>query len=78
MQYLDEAKENATGVSKASAGLNAQALQSATQTTVQNTISSAQGRTELICRHFAESGMKPLFKIINNLVVMHSQEPGNV
>ncbi len=75
LQYLDEAKENATGVSKASAGLNAQALQSATQTAVQNTISSAQGRTELICRHFAESGMKPLFKIINNLVVMHSQEP---
>lgn len=74
LQYLDEVKENATGVSKASAGLNAQALQSATQTAVQNTISSAQGRTELICRHFAETGMKPLFRIINNLVTMHSQE----
>lgn len=74
LQYLDEAKENATGVSKASAGLNAQALQSATQTAVQNTISSAQGRTELICRHFAETGMKPLFKILNNLITMHSQE----
>ena len=74
LQYLDEVKENATGVSKASAGLNAQALQSSTQTAVQNTISSAQGRTELICRHFAESGMKPLFRIINNLVTMHSQE----
>ena len=74
LQYLDEVKENATGVSKASAGLNAQALQSATQTAVQNTISSAQGRTELICRHFAETGMKPLFKIINNLIALHSQE----
>ena len=74
LQYLDEVKENATGVSKASAGLNAQALQSATQTAVQNTISSAQGRTELICRHFAETGMKPLFRILNNLVTLHSQE----
>jgi len=74
LQYLDEVKENATGVSKASMGLNADALQSSTKSAVAQTISSAQGRIELICRHFAETGMKPLFKIINNLVCLHSQE----
>ena len=53
--YLDESKENRTGVSKASAGLNADALQSSTKAAVAATMSGAQGRIELICRHFAES-----------------------
>jgi len=71
LSYLDEAKENRTGVSKASAGLNADALQSSTQTAVAATMSGAQGRVELICRHFAEGGMKELFKLVNSLVIKH-------
>ncbi len=69
--YLDEAKENRTGVSKASAGLNADALQSSTSQAVSATMSGAQGRVELICRHFAEGGLKDMFKIVNNLVIKH-------
>ena len=69
--YLDESKENRTGVSKASAGLNADALQSSTKTAVSATMSGAQGRIELICRHFAEGGMKDLFGLVNNLVIKH-------
>ena len=69
--YLDEAKENRTGVSKASAGLNADALQSSTSQAVSATMSGAQGRIELICRHFAEGGLKDMFKIVNNLVIKH-------
>ena len=69
--YLDEAKENRTGVSKASAGLNADALQSSTSAAVSATMSGAQGRIEIICRHFAEGGMKQLFKITNNLIIKH-------
>ena len=69
--YLDEAKENRTGVSKASAGLNADALQSSTSSAVTATMSGAQGRIELICRHFAEGGLKDMFKIVNNLVIKH-------
>jgi len=69
--YLDESKENRTGVSKASAGLNADALQSSTKAAVAATMSGAQGRIELICRHFAEGGLKFLFKIVNNLVIKH-------
>ena len=71
--YLDEAKENRTGVSKASAGLNAEALQSTTKAAVSATMSGAQGRVELICRHFAEGGMKELFNLVNNLVVKHQE-----
>ena len=69
--YLDEAKENRTGVSKASAGLNAEALQSTTSAAVTATMSGAQGRVELICRHFAEGGLKEMFKTVNNLVIKH-------
>jgi hypothetical protein len=69
--YLDESKENRTGVSKASAGLNADALQSSTKAAVAATMSGAQGRIELICRHFAEGGLKDMFKIVNNLVIKH-------
>jgi hypothetical protein len=69
--YLDESKENRTGVSKASAGLNADALQSSTKSAVSATISAAQGRIELICRHFAENGLKNLFKLVNNLIIKH-------
>ena len=69
--YLDESKENRTGVSKASAGLNAEALQSTTSAAVTATMSGAQGRVELICRHFAEGGLKAMFKTVNNLVIKH-------
>ena len=73
LQYLDEQKENRTGVSKASAGLNADALQSSTKTAVAATMSAAQGRIELICRHFAE-GMKDLFGLINNLSIKNQDK----
>ena len=74
LSYLDEAKENRTGVSKASAGLNADALQSSSASAVAATMSGAQGRVELICRHFAD-GMKDLFKLVNNLVIKHQDQP---
>ena len=74
MQYLDSLKEDRTGVSKAAAGLNADALQSSTKTAVTATVSAAQGRVELICRHLAEGGMKSLFKLINHLVIKQDHE----
>ena len=77
LSYLDEAKENRTGVSKASAGLNADALQSSSASAVAATMSGAQGRVELICRHFAD-GMKDLFKLVNSLVVKHQDQPDMV
>jgi len=72
--YLDQQVENRTGTSKAAAGLNADALQSSTKAAVSATVSAAQGRIELICRHFAESGLKPLFKLVNSLVVKHQDK----
>ena len=61
LQYMDEIKENRTGMSKASMGLDADALQSTTAAAVNATVKGGQQHIELIARIFAEKGMKPLF-----------------
>ena len=73
LNYLDEASENRSGVSKAAAGLNADALQSSTKAAVTATMSAAQGRIELICRHFAE-GLRDLYGLVNNLVIKNQDK----
>jgi len=73
--YLDEVKEARTGVSKASQGLNADALQSSTRAAVAATISAAQGRVELVARVFAETGLKRLFKGLLKMFIKHQDQP---
>jgi hypothetical protein len=70
MEYMDQIKEDRTGMSKAAMGLNADALQSSTKAAVAATISASQGRIELTARILAE-GMKKLFKGILFLVTTH-------
>ena len=67
--YLDEVRETRTGMSKASMGLDADALQSTTRAAVAATVSAAQQHLELIARIFSETGMRALFKGILKLVV---------
>ena len=67
--YLDEVRENRTGMSKAAMGLEADALQSTTRAAVAATVSAAQQHLELIARIFAETGMRALFRGILKLVV---------
>ena len=71
LQYMDEIKEARTGISKASAGLDAGALQSSTAAAVQATVSAAQQHIELIARIFAETGMKQLYRIVLHLITTH-------
>jgi hypothetical protein len=74
LDYIDQIKEDRTGMSKAAMGLNADALQSATKAAVNATISASQGRLELTARLMAE-GMKQLFKTILFLVTTHQDKP---
>jgi|TARA_R110002124_G_scaffold123091_1_gene281837 hypothetical protein len=74
LDYLDEAKEQRTGVSKASMGMNAEALQSTTKAAVAATMSAAQGRVEMISRIFAEEGMTDLFRLVNRLIIKHQDQ----
>jgi hypothetical protein len=71
MQYIGEIKENRLGISKASAGLDADALQSSTKAAVAATMSGAQQHLEMLARVFAETGMKKLFKGLLRTVVEH-------
>jgi len=78
LNYLDEVKENRTGISKASMGLDPDALQSATASAVQATVQGGQQHIELIARIFAETGMKPLFKGIYELLARHQDKERTV
>jgi len=75
LAYMDELRENRTGISKAAAGLDADALQSSTRAAVAATITAAQQHIELICRIFAETGMKLLFDKALKLITMNQDAP---
>ena len=62
LNVLDQQKEERTGVSKNTKGLNEGALASHTSgVAVNQVLSSAEQRVELIARVFAETGVKDLF-----------------
>jgi hypothetical protein len=73
LDYMDAIKEDRTGMSKASMGLNADALQSTTKAAVNATVNASQMRIELTTRILAE-GMKKLFKVILQLTVKHQEK----
>ena len=75
LQYMDELRENRTGISKAAAGLDSNALQSSTRAAVAATISAAAQHIELICRIFAETGMKNLFRKSMQLIAKNQDAP---
>ena len=75
MAYMDEVKQARTGINKAAAGLDADALQSTTKTAVAATVTAARQHLELIARIFAETGMRDLFKGLLKLTILHQDEP---
>jgi len=75
MSYLDEIKEQRTGMSKASQGLDANALQSTTASAISATVRGAQVKLESYARTMAETGVKSLFKGILHLVTKYDNKP---
>ena len=74
MRYIDEVKESRSGISAASQGLDANALQSTTASAVAATVKGAQSKIESYCRSFAETGVKDLFVGILKLVTEYQQQ----
>ena len=69
VQYLDNIREERSGVSKMSQGLNPDVLTShVTSGAISAATESAMQRVELIARIFAETGIKDLFTNIYSLV----------
>jgi len=75
MDYIDQIKEQRTGMSKASQGLDANALQSTTASAISATVRGAQVKLESYARTMAETGVKSLFKGILHLVTKYDNKP---
>jgi hypothetical protein len=71
LEYYQHRREEKMGVTKASQGLDADSLQSATKAAVAGTLAAAQQRIEMIARSLAETGMKELFRGLLRLFVQH-------
>lgn len=74
LQYFDQQVENKSGVSRASMGMDPDALQSTTAAGVNATIQAASGQAEVIARNLAEGGMKRLAKLVLRLAVNHASD----
>lgn len=75
LAYVDEVKAQRTGITRASRGLDPEALQSATKVAVQNTIEASQERVEMIARTLAETLVKQVFRGVLRMLVRHQDQP---
>jgi hypothetical protein len=73
LTYVDQTVENKTGVSRASMGLDPDAMQSTTRAAVQNTIQMQAGQIEVMVRNLAD-GMKRLFGIMLRTAIKYTDE----
>jgi hypothetical protein len=71
--YMDELRENRTGMSKVSMGLDAEALQNTTATAANGQFSRSQERIELIARVMA-SGVRRLFRGLLKLTAENQRQ----
>ena len=67
VEYMDNMKEKRTGITAYNQGLDSNSLNK-TATGVQQIMSAAQQRLELVARTFAETGVKDLFMLVHRLV----------
>lgn len=69
LQYHDQMIEQKTGVTRASMGLDPDALQSTTKDAAANTIAAAAGQVEVMARNLAETGMTRMYQQLLKLSV---------
>jgi hypothetical protein len=74
IQYMDMTVESKTGVSKASIGLDPDALQNTSATAARLQAQQGSAQIEVMARNLAEGGMKRLFKLMLKLCVENSNE----
>lgn len=74
LQVLDRVREQRTGVTDASQGMDQESLQSMTAIGVQANIKASQSRLELITRNLINTGLVPMFKRMLKLTVHHQNQ----
>lgn len=71
IEYVDQVREQRTGVTRQGQGLDANALQNQSATAVNQAFTAAQARIKLIARIFAETGIKDLFWLLHHVIRSH-------
>jgi hypothetical protein len=75
IQMLDEDKEDTTGVSRLSQGLNKDAISKQNSAAmVEQLATMSQQRQKIIARNFANNFLKPLYQLIYQLVIENEPE----
>ncbi len=74
LQYIDGVREERTGVTKNMQGMDTNTLNK-TASGINQIMTAAQQRIELIARVFAETGVKDLFSNLLKLVVKYQDQP---
>jgi hypothetical protein len=74
LDYFEHKQEMRTGISKASQGLDADALQSSTEMGVRKILGAAQQKTEMIAATLAHVGLVPLFQRIARLAAQYQDK----
>lgn len=72
MEYYDQLLQDKTGVSRASMGLDPDALQNTTATAVNAAVGAAEGQIEAMARNLAEGGLAQLYKLLLQLIRQHA------
>jgi hypothetical protein len=72
LEYLDSIREQRTGYTRNSAGIDNDALTNRTATGMSMQLSQSQLRLEMIARTIAETGLRDTFRIIHALTLKHS------
>jgi hypothetical protein len=78
LDFMTNVRENRTGQSDASAGLDPAVLQSSTASAVHATLTKAQSRVEMVARIFAETGFTRLFRGMLHETIKHMDTPRTV
>jgi hypothetical protein len=68
VEYMDSMKEKRTGITAYNQGLDSNSHLTRQLQVLQQIMSAAQQRIELVARTFAETGVKELFKLVHYLV----------
>lgn len=72
MQMYDAMLQDKTGISRASMGLDPDALQNTTATAVNAAVGAADGQIEAMARNLAEGGLTQLYKLLLQLTRQHA------
>jgi len=75
IDYIDKVKQVRTGVVPASTGVDANILKDVRRDSYMENLNQANAKIEMICRMFAEIGLKSLAKKVHALLIMHQDKP---